>query len=242
MNLTIVLLLVTLLQVNAASYAQEVSLSVKNAPIQEVFNQLTKQTGYNFICDADLIKKVKPITISVTKTSLKDFLGLCFENQHVDILFNDGNTVVIKEKVRAKTQSIENISITITGKVTDNKGQTLPGVTVTEKGANNAVITSISGDYSIKVAGPGASLVFSFLGFNSQEVKVGDRTTINIKLTEKTNDLSEVVVVGYGSRKKADLTGAIATISSENLKERAVVNFGEAMAGQLAGVQVQQVN
>lgn len=242
MNLTIVLLFVTLLQVNAASYAQEVSLSVKNAPIQEVFNQLTKQTGYNFICDADLIKKVKPITISVTKTSLKDFLGLCFENQHVDILFNDANTVVIKEKVRAKTQSIENISITITGKVTDSKGQTLPGVTVTEKGANNAVITSISGDYSIKVAGPGASLVFSFLGFNSQEVKVGDRTTINIKLTEKTNDLSEVVVIGYGSRKKADLTGAIATISSENLKERAAVNFGEAMAGQLAGVQVQQVN
>ncbi|MFX9552033.1 carboxypeptidase-like regulatory domain-containing protein, partial [Acinetobacter baumannii] len=90
---------------------------------------------------------------------------------------------------------------------------------ITEKGINNAAITSISGTYSIKVAGPEASLVFSFMGFDSQEVKVSGRTTINIKLIEKTNDLSEVVVVGYGSRKKADLTGAIASMSTENLKE-----------------------
>src|SRR5204863_631630 len=92
------------------------------------------------------------------------------------------------------------------------------------------------------VAGPGATLVFSFMGFNGEEIKISGRTNINVKLTEKTNDLSEVVVVGYGSRKKADLTGAIATMSSENLKDRPVINFGEAMAGQLAGVQVQQVN
>lgn len=129
----------------------------------------------------------------------------------------------------------------VTGRVTNDKGEQLRGATVTEKGTKNTVETKDDGSFTINTSSSRPVLVISYVGHETRELSVGNQSNIVISLIQAGTNLNDVVVIGYGTRKKTDLTGAVATMSSENLKERAVVNFGEAMAGQLAGVQVQQI-
>ncbi|MDR2232994.1 MAG: TonB-dependent receptor [Tannerella sp.] len=130
--------------------------------------------------------------------------------------------------------------ITVTGTVTDTRNETLIGVNVLVKGTTTGAVTDIDGKYSLSVPNAQSVLVFSYVGYLSQEVRVGSQRSINVTLEEDTQSLDEVVVVGYGTQRRSDVSTAIASASSENLKDRSSVNFGEALAGQLAGVQIQQ--
>lgn len=128
-------------------------------------------------------------------------------------------------------------SSSVNGVVKDDQGITVPGVTVTEKGTDNATVTDINGKYTIKVPGT-ATLVFSFIGYNTQELPVNNQAVINVSLVTTNNQLSEIVVVGYGSQKKKDITSAISTVSVKDVSSRPVVNTSEIIAGKAAGVQV----
>ncbi|MDB4903612.1 MAG: TonB-dependent receptor [Mucilaginibacter sp.] len=128
-------------------------------------------------------------------------------------------------------------TITVTGIVKDDQGLTLPGVTVTVKGTTNGTVTDVNGKYSIKVAGDG-TLVFSFVGFDSQEQPVNNRTEINVSFVATNKVLNEVVVVGYGTQKKKDITSAISTVSTKDVSSRPIVNTSEVLDGKAAGVQV----
>jgi len=127
--------------------------------------------------------------------------------------------------------------ITVKGIVTDAMNMPMPGATVAEKGTQNATITSMDGDYQIKVK-PNAILVFSYLGTKSKEEKVNNRTLINTKLLDETNSLDEVVVVGYGTKSRKDLTGAISSVKGEELAKVPVQNVAQALQGRIAGMQV----
>lgn len=128
---------------------------------------------------------------------------------------------------------------TVTGVVVDAETQEpLPGVTVFEKGTNNGTATNFDGEYSLELSNQEATLVFSFVGFVTQEVRVDGRNTINITLQVDSNSLDEVVVIGYGTAKKSDLTGSVATISGSDLAEQARSSVAEALTGRLPGVQV----
>ena len=127
----------------------------------------------------------------------------------------------------------------VTGKVTSsNDNQPLPGVTVQLKGAASAAATDASGTYTIAVPNDQAVLVFSFTGMATQEVTVGSRTTIDVQLKVDDASLGEVVVVGYGTQKKSDLTGAVGTVKSTQLNERPPTSLNQALAGRMPGVQV----
>src|SRR5258708_9346625 len=128
-------------------------------------------------------------------------------------------------------------TITVTGIVKDDQGLTLPGVTVSVKGTTNGTVTDVNGKYSIKVAGDG-TLVFSFVGFDSQEQPVNNRTEINVSFVATNKVLNEVVVVGYGTQKKKDITSAISTVSTKDVSSRPIVNTSEVLDGKAAGVQV----
>ncbi|QSW88706.1 MULTISPECIES: SusC/RagA family TonB-linked outer membrane protein [Flavobacterium] len=127
--------------------------------------------------------------------------------------------------------------VTVTGTVTDNVSGLLPGVNVTEKSTKNTVTTDFNGQFQIKVK-PNATLVFSFIGMRKQEVPIGNRTTVNVKLTEDSNELQNIVVVGYGAQKKEKLTGAIATINPTEIQELPVSNLSEALRGQVPGLSI----
>ncbi len=127
----------------------------------------------------------------------------------------------------------------IIGKVSDVKDNTpLPGVSIQVKGTNIATSADASGNYGIEVKGENDILIFSYTGYTSQEVKVGNRKTINIQLAESSSGLNEVVVIGYGTVKKSDLTGSVATVKGEQLMDKPVANISQALQGKVTGVEV----
>lgn len=127
---------------------------------------------------------------------------------------------------------------TISGTVTDANSIALPGVTVQVKGTNNGTTTDLDGKYTISAEG--GSLIFSYVGFDKQEIAIGNQTTINVSLTEDVKQLSEVVVVGYGTQKKKDITTSVAVVGEDAIKDRPLVSAVEALQGKAAGVQVVQ--
>lgn len=140
---------------------------------------------------------------------------------------------VISVSVFAQTQDI-------TGKVTDSSGAPLPGVTIIEKGTNNGTVTDTDGTYSINNVTNESVLVFSFVGMISQEITVGIQTTISVTLETDAIGIEEVVAVGYGTLKKSDITGAVASVSKDMLESRPVATFEDALKGRTSGVQIRQ--
>ena len=130
----------------------------------------------------------------------------------------------------------------LTGKVTDEKGEPLPGVTIIAKGSNAGVITDMDGNYSINMPNGSDVLKFSFIGYKVNEIKVGSRSVVNAVLAEDVKNIDEVVVVGYGTQKKSHLTGSVASLKTEGLDEIPVSDVSQALQGKMAGVTVQQTD
>lgn len=132
--------------------------------------------------------------------------------------------------------------VRIKGKVIDSKGESLYGVNVVIKGTTTGLITDAEGNYSISVPSKNSILQFSYIGYVNQEIKVGDKTVVDVALAENTQGLDEVVVIGYGSIRKRDLTGAVSSIRSEEVLRTNPAGINQALQGKLAGVQVQQAD
>jgi TonB-linked SusC/RagA family outer membrane protein len=243
MKLTVVLWLAAFLQVSAAGYAQKINLSVKNASLKEVLTKIGEQSGFSFIYNSEVIKVAKPVSLSVANELLSDVLTKCFQDQPLTYIIN-GSTVVIKRKdhkeVSLKKAEVAIPPITVTGTVTDSKGQPLPGVSVRVKGTTTGIVTNVDGKYSINVPDGNSTLTFSFIGFTTQEVVANNRTQINITLLDQPSALNEVVVVGYGSQKKSDVTGSIASVNEAAIKSVPASNLLSALQGQATGLDIQK--
>lgn len=234
-SITIVFLLVS-----AASYAQKITLTAKEAMLQDVFRQLKKQSGYNFLYDSEVLSAARPVSLSVRNTPFQDVLQQLFETQPFDYAINQ-NTVVVKQKVAPVVKSaLPAKEVVITGKVTDQKGQVLAGVSIQAKGTAGGTVTGADGTYSIRLASDNQVLVFSFVGFESQEVSTIGKTRIEVMLEEKTSSLNQIIVVGYGTQRKGDVTGAISSVGADKLKDQPVTNLQGALEGKTAGVQIIQ--
>jgi hypothetical protein len=130
----------------------------------------------------------------------------------------------------------------LTGKVTDDTGQTVPGASIVLKGTTTGTITDMNGGFSLSVPSDAKTLVISFVGMVTQEVVIGTKTTINVTLVQETIGLNEVVAIGYGTVRKKDLTGSVSSVNSSKLQERAAFSSAQALQGKAAGVVVQQTN
>jgi len=144
------------------------------------------------------------------------------------------------ETVYASNSTLLVADISIKGKVTDEKNEALPGVSVLVKGSNRGAVTDMDGNFSLSVPEQNVVLVFSFIGYTTKEITLGNQTSLSVKLDASVSSLSEVMVVGYGTQRKGDITGSIGSLSSKNIKEIQVTNFENAIQGQIAGVQVQE--
>lgn len=237
MKLTLILLTVTFLQVSAATYAQKVTLKVKQATLKEVFEQIRNQTNYDFLYNSDDIKLAKPVTVDLTNASITQVMDQCLSNQSLTYTI-DNKTILIRKKTAAESNAPKKIG----GKVIDSKGLPLPGVTVKQKGAAAAAITDLNGNYTINVTEANATLVFTFVGFRSKEVAVNGRSEVNVTLEDAPQDLNEVVVVAYGVQKKETVTGSISSIGTKDLVQSPVANLSNALAGRLSGLTVTQTS
>ncbi|MGI8637041.1 MAG: TonB-dependent receptor plug domain-containing protein, partial [Segetibacter sp.] len=245
---TAILMLAICLQAEAKGPSQKLTISYKKVAIEKVFKEITKQAGLTFMYSGRLLQKGKIISISANNASIEQVLKECLDNEDIIYSIVD-NHIIIRDKEDAGKEEAfsalppEAVATGIlSGKVLNDKGEPLSGATIKEKGTKNTTVTREDGSFTINTSSAKPVLVVSYVGFETKELSVSNQTNINIPLVPTSNSLNDVVVIGYGARKKSDLTGSVATISSENLKDRAVVNFGEAMAGQLAGVQVQQIS
>jgi TonB-linked SusC/RagA family outer membrane protein len=238
MKLTFVLLLAALLHVSAASYSQNINLKVKDVSLLDVFKQLHRQSGVEFVYDNKMLKEAKRVSVNAVNEPLSTVLDRCFSQQPLTYEIIQ-NMIVIKRKPADNITDIapnnKPLAIVVTGKVTDDKGLPLPGVTVKLKEGSASTSTRKDGSYSIKLPNGSGTLVFTFIGFATQEVPVNNNREINVVLKEIATGLNDVVVVGYGQQKKVSLIGAISTIKAEDLKQP-VANLSDLIAGRVAGV------
>jgi TonB-linked SusC/RagA family outer membrane protein len=239
MKLTLVILTVTFMQVSAASFAQKITLSEKNAPFEKILDELKKQSGYNFLYNTPMLSEAKPVSIEVTNSSIEDVLTLCFKGQPLDYTIKS-NTIVIKRKPGLPDLIKPAVAVTVSGKVVDEKGEPLPGVSIVIKGTQTGIVSDVSGRYTITLPTGNETLVFTFIGYTSKEVAVGGRTSIDVQLALENQALSEVVVVGYGTQKKVTLTGAVSSIKSDEIVTTKNENVQNMLTGKIAGVRVKQ--
>lgn len=211
----------------------------KNNSLKDALRTIEKQTNFKFIYDDDLIKSYQ-INESFTNRSLDYILAKILEQTKLDFKQQDYKILLIKKAppVVIKPIRVKQVKV-ITGVVTDkSNGQTLPGVTIKVKGKSNGVVTGLSGEYKISVEDETASLVFSYIGYHTIELPVGTNTTLNVALEVDLESLQEVVVVGYGTQKKVNLTGAIASVGSDKLESRPIVNLGDGLNGLVPNLNV----
>jgi TonB-linked SusC/RagA family outer membrane protein len=235
MKLTCLLITITILQVSASSYAQKINLDVQKAPLEDVLFNLQQQSGYDFLYSAQLIKLAAPVSLSLKNVTIAQALEKIFNGQPLIYLINK-KTITIKSKPVSESTVIQNIK----GKVTDNKGEPLPGVSILLKGTKTGTITDANGAFSINVPDGGGTLVFTFIGFAKQEVPVDGKSVINVTLLEDKQGLNEVVVTGYSTQSKHTLTSAIVSVKGEDMTKRVATDASSLLQGQLPGLSVIQ--
>nr|WP_197486576.1 TonB-dependent receptor [Mucilaginibacter sp. L294] len=230
-----------LLQISLAADAQKVTFNKQNASLEDVLKEIRKQTDYNFLYTDAMMKGTKPVDAEFKNASLEDVLKQCFTGQPLTYSINQ-KTVIIR-RLPKTVQSVSEVPLPpflIKGKVTDTLGVPIPGVNIKLKGTTTGTTTDPNGNYSISAPDGNGSLIFSYLGFNTQEVDVNGRNTISIQLKEKASALNEVVVVGYGTQKKVNLTGAVSVVSGKDIETRPVGQTSAALEGIASGVTVTQ--
>ncbi len=239
MRITTLLLFLGLMQTFATnSYSQNAKLSLKMeaASLENILNEIEKVSEFHFFYKSNEINLNARHDINVKGQTIEEVLNTLLRNSDLTYKVFDKYIAIV-----AKGNSNEEIANlmqqkTITGKVTDAGGNPIPGVTVLVKGTNVGVITDTNGKYSISIPQNGEKLQFSFVGMKSQEINIGNQTLVNISLVEETIGLEEVVAVGYGTQKKANLTGAVGNIQMDDMKDRPLTNAGLAMQGTVSGV------
>ncbi len=239
MKLTTVLLIATCLQVSAKAYSQRVTLKENNISLTKVFEEIRKQTNYQFFYADEVISSAKNVTVNVKKASIEEVLDICFHDQQLAYTISE-NTIIVKRKLitsEINSPPPPSAAAEIKGKVTDEKGQPLEGATVLIKGTNNGTKTDADGNFSIN-AEPNSTLIISYVGFETREVKIGNQTFITVRLNPSITTGDQIVVVGYGTQRKSDVTGAVSKVNMEKAKAIPTTNIAEMIRGQAAGVQV----
>lgn len=243
MRLTTVILLASLLQVSAAGFAQKITLKKSNADLRTVLRQLRLQSGYDFVYTDILLNKAKPVDINIKEGSLEDALAIIFDNQPL-IYSIDKKTVVIKTKEKTFLDKVVAIfsAVDVKGRVVDASGAPLPGVSIRIDGQKKASVTNNLGYFQLSGVDENATLLFEYVGYQSKKFKVADAKgeAILIVMNMSENQLSEVVAVGYGTVKRKDLTGSVASVDVNDIKNTPFVAIDQALAGKAAGVNVVQ--
>lgn len=236
MQFTIVILLAACLQASAVSlYAQKVSLSGKNMSLEKVFNKIRKQTGYNFIYANEDMKRSSSVSIHAKDRSLTDVLNACFHNQ--PFTYSIYKKIIIISPKANTGAGIEEVALAeIQGVVRDSAtGDPLAGVTIQVKGSTIGTTTDANGRFSLDVLGD-AVLIVSYLGYEKKEIPLNGRSSLNIVLSSSTTALNQLVVVGYGTQKKADVTAAISSVDGDEISKAPVANISSTLGGRVSGV------
>ena len=239
MKLTVALILFACLQVSARTYSQDrITLNLQSTTIKKVLAAIEKKSNYRFMYNDALLSGKPKVDVNVTNEEVENVLDDVLSNSGIGYKVLENKLVVLK--ATADRQPIEVMDKTVTGRVTDATGQPLPGVSVTIKGTQFGATTNSNGEFSIVVPDDNATLVFSYVGYDSQETRVGTRTAVNVQLQTSTRSMDQVVVIGYGTASKRDLTGSIVKVSGKEVSDKPNANPVASLQGKVAGLYVVQ--
>lgn len=241
-HMLLMLLCTIVLPVQATTgKAQMITLDVSQGTITEVFKEIEKQSNYHFFYNNEQIDIGKQVKITVFSSSIDDILKQLFRGTNITYKVVDHNYIVLTNKYfKNIPPETSQKGRHITGKVVDLTDSPLIGVNVVVEGTSSGTVTDQNGAYSLENVPVDANLLFSYVGYLPRTVKTGNETLINIVLQEDTKKLDEVVVVGYGTQKRINLTGAVQNITSQDLVKRNVGNTSTALQGLIPGVSVVQ--
>lgn len=246
MKLTAVFLLAACLQLSARTIGQNVTISVKKAPVKEVFREIQKQTGLNVMVDATVLEKAGRVTLNVTNMPVEQVLNLCFKGENLSYNIVDG-IIVVQPKPAATIQP-EEISPTVTspppinisGKVSDEDGKPLVGASIIVKSKGKGTTTNTDGFFELANLVPEDIVEVSYTGFVSQSFKVGDRRSLSIKLKVNDNPLDQVQVLASGKTTQRYTTSNVQTVTSKEIEKQPVTNPLLALQGRVPGLVIQQ--
>lgn len=236
MKLTTMLILFFTLNVAANGFGQEkINLRVKKTEIGDVLRSIEKQTIYRFLYNDKLEDMREKVSINVKDAGLTDVLNLLLDKTRLLYQVTESNLIIIKEDPNAPPRIPD---VTIRGKITGEAGVPLSGVSVLVKGTTTGTTTNNDGSFSLTVANANVTLVISSVGYDMQEIALGGRSNINIAMVASTKVMEQVVVVGYGSQRKIDVTGSVSQVRGEEISKQPVMNPISGLQGKVAGVQI----
>ncbi|WP_420321621.1 SusC/RagA family TonB-linked outer membrane protein [Flagellimonas sp.] len=241
MKLTTIFLIVSLFRIQASTYSQttKITLDLDQVSVEKVLDEIERNTDFKFLADTQEINLSRIISVRARNQRIKSILNKIFSNG--DVVYSILGKQIILKKNNQKQPNIKNAAYqqSISGITVDASGQPLPGVNVIEKGTGNGTSSDFDGNYSINVSSDTAVLVFSSIGYETKEVPVNGQSTINVTLSEDTQQLGEVVVTSLGiTREKKAVGYATATIQAAEITETATPNFATALYGKAPGVQI----
>ena len=244
MKISVFLLFICIFQVFADdSYSQtaRLTLSMNDATVEQVLVEIEAQSEFYILYNHQLVDVSRRVDIEVSNKKIKNILKAMFKDTDIEHLVM-GRQIILSPKdilnegiakIKGPQEGIE-----VKGTIVDEDGNTLPGVNIVVKGTSIGTITDMDGNYTIQVGGPDAVLAFSFVGYEAQDITVGNQTTINVTLAESAIGIEEVVAIGYGTAKKVNLTGAVGMATSERLENRPIVNAGQGLQGVIPNLNI----
>ncbi len=243
MKITVFLFFVCSLGLYAASsYSQEkkLNLNVENTTIKQLLEKIKEQSDFSFWYNNDELNDMQKVTLIAQNQTIDKILDIALKNQDVAYEIRDRYILIYKPSYPSKTvQSTDTQPIKVSGKVIDGSNEEpLPGVNVTIKGTSSGAVTDLDGNFTIELPETEATLVFSYVGYLTEEVPYNGQSFIEINMVPNIQQLNEVVVVGYGTLKKSDVTGSMVSVSQQEIQSRPVANALEALQGKAAGVDI----
>jgi Outer membrane cobalamin receptor protein len=243
-NLLLISLIACSLVVNTAqvqaresvnvTLGDNITISIKNKTIKEAFLEIEKKSKFVFIYNSETVNLNQKVSVEAKDEPIRTVLDRLLKGTTVDYEISDHQIVVFNKNNKNGQKQIG--AFTVNGKITDETGEPLIGVSILVKGTSQGTITDIDGKYSLNVPGQSTRLVFSYIGFTKMELQA--QKMLNVKMVSEAENLNEVVVVGYGTVKKNDLTGSVSTLKSKDFNVGLVSAPSQLIQGRVAGVNI----
>ncbi|MCE7044556.1 TonB-dependent receptor [Dyadobacter sp. CY312] len=220
---------------------KEISVRTESLEIKNILSQIEKQVNVRFIYSNNTIQARKRVSFTAMNSKLSDVLDKLLVPLEISYEI-EGTRILLQRKLSGPTVKVAQVDKTVSGKVTDDKGEGLPGVSIIVKGTQQGTSTDAQGAYELTIPEGASVLIFSFVGYVSTERTVNAETVVDISLVADTKSLDELVVVGYGTQKRANVTAAISSVPMNEIKDMPVSNVATALQGKIPGVVIQQNN
>lgn len=239
MRLTTVILIASIMQVSASGFAQKVTYTAKEISLKQLFKEIKKQTGYSVIWGTGTINPDAQLNVNFSDTPLDQVMKISLKDQSATYTL-DKKTIVIKEGVPLVSETSKREQLLVNGKILDKFSKPLAGVNITLKNSKNSATSMAEGNYALLANDGSDVVVYSYIGYKTQEIKASDPATKNVVMAEDIGELDQVQILGYSTTTKRLNTGSTYTVKSEELQKNPVPNVLQALQNRVPGVTIVQ--